>query len=301
LHCDTAGFAVSGFRHIVASFYSRFGYRPFYLVFFCAALGTAPCEAGKVANEPVQEIVRRAGAVLRSDWAADPDYAYIERDEVRKKDQTTSKTSQVVYIAGSDYHLPLAIDDHALPPDREKAEIEKLKNEVQRRRTESPEARRERIRKYEKERDENEALVLDFPNAFTFELVREETMHGYPAYVLSGMPKKRTGPLTLAAKVLSGMQGTVWLDKEDLHAVRVACDVVTPVPIYGILARVLPGTHIEFAMAPVTNSIWLIGELSMDLRVSKLVFKSAEMTHSTYSNYRLNDLVVAELLSKAGD
>ena len=266
------------------------------LVFGCAGLQTPPCNAADL-----QEIVRRGTATLRSDWAADPDYAYIERDEYQKKGRVTSKTSQVVYIADSDYYLPIANDDQPLAPDRAKAELERLKNEVQRRNTESPEARRERIGKYRKQRDENEALVLDFPNAFTFELVREESMNGYPAYVLSGTPKKRTGSLTLAAKVLSGMRGTVWLDKENFHAIRVECDVMMPVPVYGILARVLPGTHIEFGMAPVTSSIWLISGLSMDLRVLKLfVFKSTQVTRSTYSDYRLNDQVVGELLARAG-
>jgi hypothetical protein len=263
------------------------------LVFCYASVATPYCRAADL-----QEIVRQATATLQADWAADPNYAYVERDEVQKNDKETSKKSQVVYIAGSDYDLPLAINDQPLAPDRESAEIEKLKNEVRRRNAESPEARRRRIAKYAKQRDENDALVLDFPNAFTFELVREETMNGYPAYVLSGVPKKRTGAVSLAAKVLSGMQGTVWIDKRDFHAIRVECDVMTPVPIYGILARVLPGTHIEFGMAPVTSSTWLISQLSMKLKISKLIFKSEEVTGSTYSDYRLNDLVLAELLSK---
>jgi hypothetical protein len=110
----------------------------------------------------------------QADWAADPNYACFERDEVQKNDKVTSKKSQVVYIAGSDYYLPLAINDQPLAPDRENAEIEKLKNEVRRRNAESPEARRLRIDKYTKQRDENEALVLDFPNAFTFELVAKK-------------------------------------------------------------------------------------------------------------------------------
>lgn len=264
-----------------------------FCIAFCYAGLTPLCGAADV-----DEIVRRGAATLKADWAADPNYAYVERDEVRKGDNVTSKTSRVVYIAGSDYNLPLAIDDQPLAPEREKAEIEKLKNEVRRRNAESPEARRQRIEKYKKERDENEALVLDFPDAFNFELVREETMDGHPSYVLSGTPKKRTGSLSLAAKVLSGMKGTAWIDKENFHAVRVECDVTTPVPIYGILARVLPGTHIEFAMAPVTDSIWLIGRLSMELRVAKLIFKSMQVTRTTYSDNRLNDLVVAELLAK---
>jgi hypothetical protein len=72
------------------------------------------------------------------------------------------------------------------------------------------------------------------------------------------------------------------------------------VPVYGILARVLPGTHVELDLAPVTDSVWLIHELSMDLRVSKLfLFNSAQTTRSTFSGYRLNTSVLDELLSKA--
>ena len=274
-----------------------FGHRFLTFLLFYGISQGIPCPAADL-----QEIVRRGTATLQSDWAADPDYAYVERDEVQKNENTTVKTSRVVYIAGSDYYLPLAIDDQPLSPDREKSELEKLKSEVQRRNAESPEARQRRIANFKKQRDEDAALVLDFPNAFTFELLREETMNGHPAYVLSGTPRKRTGPLSNAAKVLSGMRGTVWLDKDGFHAIRVACDVIAPVPIYGILARVLPGTHVEFGMAPVTDSTWLIGEFSMTLTVSKfLFFKSTQITRSTYSEYRLNGPMLDELLSKAGE
>jgi len=253
--------------------------------------GALSCSAADL-----QEIISRGSATLKSDWAADQNYAYVERDEVQKHEKVTSKTSRVVFIHCSDYYMPLALDDQPLSPEREKAESEKLKNEVRRRNAESPEARRERVEKYEKQRDENEALVLYFPSAFNFELLREEVMDGRQAYVLAGTTMKRTGPLSLAAKVLSGMRGTIWVDKENYHAIRASCDVVSPVPIYGILAKVLPGTHIEFAMAPVTDSIWLISELSIDLRVSKLFFKSTQITRSTYSAYRLNTLTLDELL-----
>jgi outer membrane lipoprotein-sorting protein len=272
------------------------GHRHLIIVFLCSAGFQSVFHAADI-----EEIVRRGNATLQSDWAADPDYAYVERDEVLKNEKTTSKTSRVVYIAGSDYYLPLAIDDQPLTPDLGKAELQKLKNEVRRRNAESPAARRQRIAIYRKERGENEALVLDFPNAFNFELLREETMDGHLAYVLSGTPKKRTGVTSNAAKVLSGMRGTVWVDKDNFHAVRVECDVVTPVPVYGILAKVLPGTHVGFAMAPVTDSVWLIGEFSMTLKVSKFfLFKSTQETRSTYTEYRLNQQVLDELLSQAG-
>ena len=58
----------------------------FALLFSIAVFGIAPCQA-----EDLQEIVRRATAAIQSDWDADPNYAYIERDEVQKNDKTTSK------------------------------------------------------------------------------------------------------------------------------------------------------------------------------------------------------------------
>lgn len=256
------------------------------------ALGVSTCSAA----DP-DEIVRRAAAVLRSDWAADADYAYIEKDEVLKNGRMTSKTSQVVYIDGSDYYLPLALEDQPLPEDRAKAERAKLKAEAVRRNAESPEQRRDRIARYKKERDANEALIVDFPNAFRFELAAGETIDGRKAWVLSGAPIKRAGPLSSAAKVLSGMQGTVWLDQEGFHVIRASCDVIRPVPVYGVLAKVLPGTHIEFAMTPVTESVWLVSEMRMKLAISKFfIFHSTQVTRTTFTNYRLNSDVLAELL-----
>ena len=204
-------------------------------------------------------------------------------------------------IAGSDYYLPIAIDDQPLSSDERKAELHKLKSEVERRNSESPSARRDRVEKYKKQQDENGALLLEFPKAFLFELQGEEMKDGHLAYVLAATPRKRSeSGLSRAAKVLSGVRGTVWIHKETFHAIRGVCDVVTPVPIYGILARVLPGTHISLGMAPVSGSTWLISDLSMTLTVAKFIwFKSKQVTRSTYTGYRLNSLVMDELLEEA--
>jgi hypothetical protein len=248
----------------------------------------------------LEEIVRRGTVAIHSDWAADPDYAYIERDEVRKSEGVSSKTSQVVMIEGSDYYLPLAINDEPFSADRQKAELAKLKSEYERRKNEGPAERRQRIDKYKNEEDENGALLLDFPDAFLFELKGEGSMDGHAAYILGAAPRKRSGPLSNAAKVLGGMHGTLWIDKESFHVIRAKCDVISPVPIYGILARVLPGTHIEFGMTPVNDSTWFIDELSMNLTVAKLYFfKSTRNTRTTYTGYRPNAEALKELLAKA--
>jgi hypothetical protein len=267
-------------------------------LFSCvASLGNLTCQAADL-----QEIVQRGNSAIHSDWDDDPKYAYVERDEVQKNGKATSKTSQVVMIAGSDYHMPVAVNDQPLSREDRETELRKLKNEVERRNKESESVRRKRMENYKKQRDEDGDLLLEFPTAFTFELLGEETKDGHLAYALSATPKARSGPASSrAAKVLSGMRGTLWVDKEAFHAIRVECDVVTPVPIYGILAQVLPGTHISLGMTPVSDSTWLISDLSMTLNVGKLIWlRSTQVTRSAYTEYRLNDLVVNELLSEAG-
>jgi hypothetical protein len=257
-------------------------------------------EGGRSRAANLPEIVQRATAALNADWASDALYACVERDEVQKGDKLTSKTFEVVMIDGSDYHLPLAVDDQPLPPDRQKSELIKLKKEVERRKSESPSARRDRINAWKRKRDENGELLLDFPTALTFQLMGEETRSGHSAYVLAANPKPGIVPSTRAAKVLAGMQGKAWVEKDSLHPMLVECTVVTPVTVYGALASVLPGTEIEIKMTPVADSVWLIDEVSMRLSVAKLrMFKSTTVTRSTYSQYRPNSSVVEELLSKA--
>jgi hypothetical protein len=249
----------------------------------------------------LQEIIRRGTAIIQSDWAADSDYSYVQREEFQKSGQPASKTTRVVMLDGSEYSLPLAVNDEPLSADATRNELTKLKAELERRRQESASARRQRVEKFKKQEDENGALLLNAPNAFTFEFLREETRDGYPAYVLSATPNKRTGPMTRAAKVLSGMHVTLWIERDTFHVIRGEAEAVIPVPVYGILAKVLPGTHIAIRLAPVTDSVWLIGELSMNLSVSKLfMFKSTESTRTTYTDYRSNDAELKELLLQAG-
>ncbi len=249
----------------------------------------------------VNEIIQRATAALKSDWAADPWYACVEKDEVRKGEKVTSKTFEVVMLDGSEYHLPLAVDDQPLPQASHRAELIRLKDELEHRRNESASARRSRIETWKKRRDESGELLLDFPGALTFQLLGEEVKNGHPSYAFSAAPKAGVIPATRAAKVLTGIEGKAWVEKEGMHPMRIECTVIKAVPVYGILASVLPGTDIDIGMTQVDPSTWLIDVVSMKLRVSKLhLIKSTSVTVSTYTQYRPNSAEVQELLSEAG-
>jgi hypothetical protein len=253
----------------------------------------------------VPDIVQRATAALQSDWAADAKYACIEKDETRRGAKVTSKTFEVVMIDGSEYHFPLAVDGQNLTPDQRRQELAKLGEEIRKRRGEGAPERARRIERWKKERDENGELLLDFPVAFNFQFVREETKDGHAAWVLAATPKEGFPQDTRARKVLAGMRGTAWVEKETFHPIYVRCEVVKPVPVFGNLASVLPGTQIDISMTPVASStpsvnIWLIDLVSMNLDVAKLhMFKSVETTRSAYTQYKLNGPALEELLAEA--
>ncbi len=248
----------------------------------------------------LSEIVRRAAEALKADWAADPTYACLERDEAQKHGKLSSRTFEVVMIDGSEYHLPVANDDQPLTADRRHLEILKLKQEVERRRNESQSARRARIETWKRQRDENGEILLDFPSALDFQLIGEEPKNGHPAYVLSATPKPGVVAATRAAKVLTGIRGKAWVEKDNLHPIAVECTVMRPVPVYGPLASVLPGTDIEIAMERVGDATWLIDLVSMKLNVSKLhIVNSSTTTRSTYTKYRPNEDELRDLLAEA--
>ncbi|HKD05726.1 MAG TPA: hypothetical protein VKB79_07475 [Bryobacteraceae bacterium] len=274
---------------------STFRSRIHTIALFAAYLAGQSAEAADL-----NEIVRRAAEALKADWAADPSYACLERDETQKHGKLTSKTFEVVMIDGSEYHLPVANDDQPLTPDRRKAELLRLKQEIERRGNESQTARRARVEAWKKQRDENGEILLDFPSALDFQLIGEELKNGRLAYALSAAPKPGIVPATRAAKVLTGIRGKAWVEKENLHPIAVECTVIRPVPVYGPLASVLPGTDIEITMENVGEATWLIDLVSMKLNVSKLhLVNSSTVTRSTYTRYRPNADELRDLLAEA--
>lgn len=268
--------------------------RVFALMLFCS-----PCLRGTGCTQAdLPEIVARGAHEIQSDWAANSNFAWIERIET-PDDKPSSRTYQVVMIDGSSYYMLLANADQPLDAEQAKHERGKLRYESERRKNESPEARRKRVESYTKQSQENGALLTEFPDVFIYTVKGEDTMDTYPACVLTGLPKPRSGPQSRVQKVLSGMRGTVWVHRESLHTIRAEVSVISPVPVFGILARVMPGTFITIRLMPVNDTTWMITEFKMNLTVTKfLLFRSTQISRTTYSNYRLNSEVLEELLSK---
>jgi hypothetical protein len=252
---------------------------------------------GRGSDVDVQDMVRRAASTMQADWAAAPGFAFVQRDVTTSKATTTRKTQQVFMISGSDYYMPIAIDDTPLSADQQKLELQKLANEVARRNRETTKEAVQRSEQYRKTREQNGVLIAEFTQAFAFTLAGEETMSGHACYVLDASPLAGYKPPNRTAKILTGMQGRLWVDKDTFHWVKAEAQAIKPVSVFGLFAKVLPGTKMELEMIPVTDSIWLVSRFAVDLRLSILWRKSTKTTDSTFSDYRPAAAALTEALA----
>jgi len=244
----------------------------------------------------VQDVVRRAENAMQADWAAAPGFAFVQSDLTTSKGITTRKTHQVFMIEGSDYYMPVAIDAQPLPAEQQTKELQRLSEEVARRSREAPQEARQRSEQYRKTREQNGILLREFTNAFDFTFAEEEAVDGHVCYVLDALPRASYRPPNRTARILTGMRGRLWIDKESFHWVKAEADVLKPVSVFGLFARVLPGTKMELEMIPVTDSDWLVSRFAVDMRWAIFWRKSTKATESTFSAYRPAAAALAEAL-----
>jgi hypothetical protein len=233
----------------------------------------------------VTEIVQRSVENTMADWVAAPQYSFTERDITIKNGKRTVKTYQVLMLDGSPYNKLIAVGGHKLSPEQAAAEESKLRQEITRRQNETPEARKNRLAKYENERRQDRALTDEMVKAFTFKLLRQETVNGRRCFVLGATPRPGYQPTSRNTKVLNGMRGTLWVDAEQYQWVKVHAEVFRPVEFGLFIAHVEPGTEFTLEEMPVERNVWLPSHFSTHVRAKILVFSRRSTDDETYSNY----------------
>ncbi len=234
------------------------------------------------------EIVQRSVQKIEADWKRAPEFSYIERDvQTKRHGAPVIKTYEVLMIDGSQYNRLIAVNDHPLTGGEKAAEEEKLKAEVLRRGRESDRDRQRRIAKYRKEREQYHAMLKEMVDAFTFSLAGEATIDGHSCWVLDAAPKPDYQSKNRDTKVLSGMKGRLWVDKAQYEWVRIDAEVIHPVSLYGIVAKVGPGTRFFLEQAPVAGNLWLPKHFSVKVNASALGFINENSTDDeTYRDYK---------------
>jgi hypothetical protein len=230
----------------------------------------------------LQQIIAKSVAANKRDFEAGDRYNWRERD----KTPEGSKTSQVTMIEGTPYYRLIAENSHPLSPERQQQELKKEQQEIQKRRSESPEARRERIAKYKRERTRDNNMINQLTQAFNFSLVGTKNVRGFDVWVLKATPRPGYEPPNRDARVLTGMEGELWIDQKTCEWVHVRAVVVHPVSIEGFLAQVQPGTQFELQRAPIGNGIWQPVHFAMRAHARVLMmFHHSSEEEETYWDY----------------
>jgi hypothetical protein len=240
--------------------------------------------AGAAFAQPdVQTIIQRSIEATKADWSVAPQYSYQETD----RNDGKSETYEVRMIEGSPFGVLIAVDGQPLTADEQQKEQEKLKQIIAKLKSESPDERARRIEDYEKDRKRDHAMLLELTKAFDFKLIGETQLAGRDVYLIQATPRPDYQPPNDEGKVLTGMQGRLWIDKATSQLVQVTAEVIHPVFIEGFLARVEPGTRFELQQMQVADGVWLPKHFAMHSRAKILgVWEHVTQEDQTFSNYQ---------------
>ncbi|HYL74730.1 MAG TPA: hypothetical protein VEU96_11030 [Bryobacteraceae bacterium] len=261
------------------------------------------CDAATLEKPDPHRIVQRSVEAIETDWSQAPNYAFQERDVQSKRDGApVIKTYEVLMIDGSQYNRLIAVDDKPLLPGDQMEEERKLRAEMNKRARESPRESAKRIAKYQKERDQDHAMLKNMVEAFDFQLAGEEIVNGYDCWVLDATPKRGYQPKDRETKVLTGMRGRLWVDKSQNQWVKVKAEVIKPVSLFGFFAKVGPGTRFQLEQAPVADNLWLPSHFSMRVNASAFGFINEDSSDDeTYGKYVATGKATAVVPGERGE
>ncbi len=242
--------------------------------------------AATAAVPDVNDIVQRSVANNNANWKAAPRYSFQEHDVVLKGGSRSSRTFEVTMLDGSPYEKTIAVNGVPLGSAALKREDEKLHRELQRRQSESANARRKRISDYQKGRRQDHALMTEMIRAFHFKLGGREVLNGRQCFRVEASPRPDYIPSSRDTKVLSGMRGTLWIDADQYQWVKVIASVFRPVAFGLFIAHVEPGTEFELEEAPVDGTVWLPVHFKVSVNATILFWSKHSVDDDTYTNYQ---------------
>src|SRR5579872_1192420 len=252
-----------------------------------SARGRKPARTIAPANNDreidINAVVRQSARVTEADREASSEYEFSETDW---EPDGSHKTYAVHMLYGSSYRQLIAIDGEPLPADKQQEEERKLREEIFRRAHESPKRRARRIAEQEKENTRDRRFIEEFVHAFNFKLTGEQELDQRDVYVVEAIPRPDFHPTDRDSAVLTGMRGTLYIDKQTYQWAKAEAEVTHPVSMAGFLATVEPGTRFVLEKTPLEDNIWLPRHFTMTAKAEILtLIHHHEHEDVTFFNY----------------
>jgi hypothetical protein len=262
----------------------------------------ACCALPLFAADDPKEMVRRALALYAHDDAAERQYTYLQRDDIRMLDgagklkKRDLQTYDITLLEGSRYRRLVKRNDLPLPANDEKQQQDNLQRSISDRRKETPEQRRQRLAEWERKRQERMNDLKEVPDAFDFRLVGDDVIDGVPVWVVEGTPHPGYKPKTKSASYFVKMQGRMWLAKSDYHEVKIDAVTLETISIGAFLIRFAKGGHINVEFSRVNNEVWMPKHVSLTGSARLLLVKGyhldADFTFFDYKKFSTESRVL---------
>jgi hypothetical protein len=255
-----------------------------------------------VAAESAAEIVQRALDRDNHNSRLAREYTYREHavttdyDGGGRPGTTHSLTHDVLILYGRPYRRLIEEDGRALSADKQRKEEERLQKAMDRRRKAADEDGRER-REYEKRRSAERKLLEQIPLAYDFRIAGRETIEGRGVFVIDAEPKPGYKPYDMRTGILPKMRGRLWIDATEYQWVKIEARVIDTISFGWVIARLGPGSSLNFEQRRVNDELWLPATARIELNGRFALFKKirqgVELTYSNYKKFQADSRVVA--------
>lgn len=231
------------------------------------------------------EIARKAVTATERSWQARAHYTYTKRDEDRRLDaqgQIESNkvdVSRMIVVNGERFEQLVGHNGH--PPSNE--ELRKRDRSLEKLKHESSDELAARLQ----EDRENKEFLEEVLQAFDFQLVGDEVFGDRSAYVLQVTPHSGYRPHGKYGKMLSRVEGKMWVDKRDFGWIKFDGQVTDSFVVGLFVARVQRGTRLILEQTPVDEAVWLPKRIELRAGARVLFVKNLDVDRIlTYSDYR---------------
>jgi hypothetical protein len=244
-------------------------------------------------DQEARRIILRSVERDQSDLEIRRDYTFISRTEQRNLDssgritKTETETHEVMILYGRPYRRLIAKDDKPLAAGAELKERGKMDKEVARRRKESEKDKEKQAREESRSIRQEREVLREIADAFDFQLLGDDSVDGYPTWVIQMEPTPGYEPRSRDTKILSRLHGKLWVTKDDYRWVKVEAEVIRSISVGLVLARLNPGTQLDFEQKRVQGEVWMPNRVRarVNARLAFLKKINAEVD-VTYSDYR---------------
>jgi hypothetical protein len=253
--------------------------------------------------QDAREIVRRAVDADRSHSQAARNYTFLQRNQVKEFDgggkikKNDDRTWDVTLLDGSPYRRLVARNGEPISAEEQKAERERLQSGIEQRHKETPEQRDRRVADWHRKQEKQREPLKEFPDAFNFRLVGEESVNGGDAYVIDATPKPGYKPTLSSASFFPKVKARLWIDKRDYAWIKLDMETLDTISFGAIVLRLAKGSHLEIDQTHVNGEVWLPKRVVLEATARILLFKTLRAqylyTFSDYKKFQVDSRVVS--------